>query len=102
MLQFILMWLISATSGQVCNCGRYYEQPAARIYKGIEAIAGRFPWQMLIEVWHISNGVAVHRTYGGVLISTRHVVTCASCLDVFFIGGFVTLYTDQIIYISSI
>ena len=94
MLQFILMWLISATNGQVCNCGRYYEQPAARIYKGIETIAGRFPWQMLLEVWHISNGIAEHRMYGGVLISTRHVVTCASCLDVFFIGGFVTLHND--------
>ena len=86
----MLLISFTKTKGQVCNCGRYYEQPAARIYKGTETNPGRFPWQMLLEVWHITNGVGDYRMYGGVLISTRHVVTCATCLDAFFIRGLVT------------
>ena len=85
MLQFILMWLISATNGQVCNCGRYNQQAAARIWRGKNADQSSFPWQILIEVWYAVEGGVDYKSFGGVLISTRHVVTCAYCLDPLFV-----------------
>ena len=86
MLQFIFLILLSTSNGQVCNCGRRYEQPAARIYRGKGTVSGHFPWQMLLEIWHMTNGILDYRIYGGVLISARHVITCATCLEALFIN----------------
>ena len=85
MLQLIFALSIPFTNGQGCTCGPYHQQAAARIWRGKNADQSSFPWQILIEVWYAVEGGVNYKSFGGVLISKRHVVTCAYCLDALFV-----------------
>ena len=64
-----------------CNCGRFdgrNSKSNSRIYNGHDAPLGRFPWQILVKVTNTISKSFVN--YGGVIISKKHIVTCAHCL----------------------
>ena len=66
-----------------CLCG-LKETFYGRIFNGYPALHWSIPWQILIQVITISAGIQNERQYGGVLISEKHVVTCAKCMEIFF------------------
>ena len=66
-----------------CLCG-LKETFYGRIFNGYPALHWSIPWQILIQVITISAGIQNERQYGGVLISEKHVVTCAKCMENFF------------------
>ena len=64
-----------------CNCGRFdgrNSKSNSRIYNGHDAPLGRFPWQILVKVTNTISKSFMN--YGGVIISKKHIVTCAHCL----------------------
>ena len=54
-----------------CHCGiPHYQNYPARIYKGNEPVPHSHPWVVLIKT--------IGGKFGGVLLSTHHVLTAAS------------------------
>ena len=83
----ILIHNLMKLSSQACECGKISAIPRfKRVFGGQNAPEGRFPWQMylqvkIINVAHIGDD---DRFYGGALISKKHIVTCARCMEDFF------------------
>ena len=74
-----------------CDCGRYQTDENARIYFGNSvAQIGRYPWQILLEIVTHENQFPIQvnsvNSYGGGLISKRHIARAAHCM---------TLMTNQ-------
>ena len=61
-----------------CDCGKFEYKTNSRIYLGTKADPKRFPWQILIM---LNKDINTFRVYGGVLISQRHIVTCAHFME---------------------
>ena len=61
-----------------CDCGKFEYQTNSRIYQGIKVDQKRFPWQILIM---LNKDISPFRVYGGVLISQRHIVSCAHFVE---------------------
>ena len=60
-----------------CHCGiPHYENYPARIYKGNEADQHSNPWVVLIKLFPSPRYSRYH--FGGVILSTHHVLTAAS------------------------
>ena len=80
--------LISVTSGQECQCGRNrINERKKRIHDGENAQMGQFPWQIHLQIQYfrnIENGPFFDKYYAGVLISKKHILTCAKCMEDFF------------------
>ena len=76
-----------------CECGKHEHISNSRIYKGTTADPRRFPWQILIILTENSNAYY----YGGVLISKKHIVTCAHCMEVLMNQEYVCIFE----YIAS-
>ena len=84
MLRLIPILFALITSNECkCLCG-LKENFYGRIFNGFPAQQWSIPWQILIQVITISVGIENERQYGGVLISEKHVVTCAKCMENFF------------------
>ena len=76
--------------GQDCNCGTIeVNVRKKRIVNGNNAIEGRYPWHVYIEVHTYQNEddpVFMHgKTFSGTLISVKHIITCHKCLDDFYV-----------------
>ena len=83
MLKLALVLFFITPNECKCLCG-LKENFYGRIFKGYPAHQWSIPWQILIQVMTISAGIENKRQYGGVLISEKHVVTCAKCMENFF------------------
>ena len=88
-VQRLLLWICIFNAeilGQICNCGQVDIQVRhKRINPGRDAVQGRFPWHVMIEVQKIGDlEFGTDRIFSGTLISIRHVITCGKCLDDFF------------------
>ena len=80
---FIIIYcsfLLSVQTSSACECGVTRSQ-MSRIYRGQSAQRFQFPWQILILIKFRSSSLEFK--YGGVLVSKRHIVTCAHCLEKF-------------------
>ena len=83
---FVINEMISITSAQKCQCGQIRVNPRVkRVHRGINVPEGSVPWQMYLRIlsFRASGGIE-KRDYGGVLISKKHIVTCAGCMKDFF------------------
>ena len=65
-----------------CHCGiPHYEHYPARIFQGNEVTPHDHPWAVLIKAGlNVPNNLVL-KEFGGVLISTRHVLTAASEIE---------------------
>ena len=73
------------SSNQQCQCGRIgVLTRLKRVFGGQNAPQGRFPWQIYLQVKIIDMNDDYDKFYGGALISKKHIVTCAKCMDIFF------------------
>ena len=84
--------LISKTSGQECQCGKNsINERVKRIHNGENAQMGQFPWQIHVQIQYFrnifENGPFFDKYYSGVLISKKHILTCAKCMEDFFTIG---------------
>ena len=77
--------LITMTSAQKCQCGKVQVNPRVkRIHQGRGVPEGSIPWQIYLRIVNIkASGGFERNTYGGVLISKKHIVTCAGCMKAF-------------------
>ena len=78
----LVVIVITSTYAYDCECGRYFTSSSnSRLYGGQNTtIKGRYPWQILIEMeWKKPKRFTGSCT--GVLISRRHVLTAAHCVD---------------------
>ena len=76
----LLNFIYAKPNHKKCNCGRQYNYPA-RIFSGAQANANSKPWVVLIRAsmtTEIEGDLGMVNEYGGVLLSTRHVLTAAS------------------------
>ena len=87
LITLILILRMIKLSNQECQCGKTNAIPRfKRVFGGHAAPQGKFPWQMylqvkIINVEHLGND---DKFYGGALISKKHIVTCARCMEDFF------------------
>ena len=82
---FIINNLITIISAQKCQCGKVQVNPRVkRIHHGNDVPEGSIPWQMYLRIVNIkASGGIKRKTYGGALISKKHIVTCAGCMKDF-------------------
>ena len=88
-LEIILVFTtITKMLCEECQCGKIeINVRQKRIHLGNVAQEGRFPWQIYLQITNYKNfGGVYNENYGGVLISKKHVLTCAKCVDIFFQG----------------
>ena len=83
MNQIIVAILVTLTSvkARSCECGRYFSSSSnSRIYGAQNTTeSGRYPWQLWIRMeWKEPD---LKKACTGVLISSRHVLTAAHCVD---------------------
>ena len=83
---FVVNNLITIASAQKCQCGKVQVNPRVkRIHRGQGVPEGSIPWQMYLRIVNIKPSGGIERkTYGGALISKKHIVTCAGCMMDFF------------------
>ena len=77
MAVFITNNLITITSAQKCQCGKVQVNPRVkRIHQGHSVPEGSIPWQIYLRIvtFKESGGIDC-KTYGGALISKKHIVT---------------------------
>ena len=89
MIWFIFLLVNDLTfkiSGQECQCGKNkINERRKRIYNGQDAQIGEFPWQIHLQISkNVNVGLLTDKYYGGVLISKKHILTCAKCMQAFF------------------
>ena len=77
---------ITNISSEECQCGKIEVNiRQKRIHKGNVAPQGRFPWQMYLQIHYFEDsGVLGEKIFSGVLLSSKHVLTSAKCLEIFF------------------
>ena len=77
---------ITNISCEECQCGKIEVNiRQKRIHKGNVAPQGRFPWQMYLQINYFEDsGVLGEKIFSGVLLSSKHVLTSAKCLEIFF------------------
>ena len=72
---------ITSANADSCECGRHFSSSSnSRIYGAQNTTdSGRYPWQLWIRMeWKEPN---LKKACTGVLISRRHVLTAAHCVD---------------------
>ena len=80
LLCLILSPLPSRAAKLGCECGVRAEKALdVRVYGGEEAVPNEFPWVVLVLVRNVSSSDFI--TCGGTLISDRHVLTAAHCIE---------------------
>lgn len=77
----LLFSLVCPLAALDCQCGVKKETNNlnVRVYGGEEALPNEFPWVALVLVRNVSSRDFV--TCGGTLISDRHVLTAAHCIE---------------------
>ena len=82
----LVLTSITNVSCKECQCGKIEVNiRQKRIHKGNVAPQGRFPWQMYMQINYFEDsGVLGEKIFSGVLLSQKHVLTSAKCLDIFF------------------
>ena len=77
---------ITNISSEECQCGKIEVNiRQKRINMGNVVPPGRFPWQMYLQIHYFKDSGALgEKIFSGVLISSKHVLTSAKCLDIFF------------------
>ena len=77
MAVFITNNLITITSAQKCQCGKVQVNPRVkRIHQGHSVPEGSIPWQIYLRIVTFKEPGGIDcKTYGGALISKKHIVT---------------------------
>ena len=101
---FIVLIISALSYGRVdkkCTCGfhkysakKNLESPidhtksSSRIFDGRDAPYDRFPWQIMITIAETKPGQPIEISVwcGGVVISKKHILTAAHCLEFYFDG----------------
>ena len=83
---FVINELITITSAQKCQCGKLQVNPRLkRIHLGHDVPEGSIPWQIYLRILTFKEFGGIEcKTYGGALISKKHIVTCAKCMKNFY------------------
>ena len=73
-------------SYQECQCGKIEVNiRQKRINMGNVVPPGKFPWQMYLQIHYFEHSGALgEKIFSGVLLSSKHVLTSAKCLEIFF------------------
>ena len=84
-LILLLLASIKTSTCRDCNCGKIQDPGQYyRIHRGVETNRLKHPWQILIEILIFDQSDIQRKSYGGVLISKKHIVTCAKCFQDFY------------------
>ena len=87
MKSLILLFLagIKNSISRGCDCGKIQEPGQYyRIHRGLDTARWKHPWQILIEILIFDQSDILRKSNSGVLISKKHIVTCAKCLQDFY------------------
>ncbi|KAL4613003.1 hyaluronan-binding protein 2-like [Arapaima gigas] len=68
--------------GQFATCGKpETNRAAARIYRGMKAESGAYPWQVSLQIRPSNTTIDFSHNCGGILIHSCWVLTAAHCID---------------------
>ena len=87
-MKSLILLLLASIQDSICrdcNCGKIQDPGQYyRIHRGFETDRWKHPWQILIQLLIYDQSDIQTKDYGGVLISKKHIVTCAKCLQDFY------------------
>ena len=79
---FLLLLIAISECQDECDCGTFRSSLInSRIWNGNNATKLRYPWYIHIKEYEESDPAGTASASGGTLISKKHVLTCAHCVQ---------------------